>query len=671
MSASVISVRPMNNLHFNLLTRGEDEMKVLIQNQNQSQSTNYNNRESRNRESRDTRSIADENSPSSSIKEDMNTIILEMKSDKQQHQLAVDLPECEDHRTNGRNESLDDEEQTRNLEISDDELMNQTSKNASTELIGHSATPVTFDSMRNSINIPHKGIHNLGNTCYLASALQMLLSVEGFVKDIIKSYLDQKGSNECRLRDALAIFFISSLEQDTNSNSNHLDPSALKKVVDDITNLFAGYFQQDAHEFLSTILDVLHDEIAVKEDEKDNNRDDDEAICHTNNELRDCSMHSLRTTEGDEFTSEHDFVLVNVCEKRLDALESDTKKARLSRPHSPALSKTPSFSELNFDGINSLLHGTMRNTRSQFFTHAPNSDHLKLIGGHLATESSTMQMIQNDASCESSSLLDDKTSKSQYHQSLCTDNPVDNYFAMEVQTHLTCDSCSHRSSHLEVYRHLSIEVGNNEDDPIDENSVMESLRSFFAPEKRNLKCEKCFSDTATQTTEIMKLPRALILHLKRFIVDVSPNYASISYKKNMASIDFPEKLDLKQGQHNSILADFLAADVSYPEMEYIIPEKDDSEQSDERNDNNGFVKVPKGQYHLRSIVNHIGSSANCGHYTADALRLYPSSQSKDGESSTIRKWTRFNDDFVSLVDHHQAMESNAQKSAYMILYAFE
>ena len=53
-----------------------------------------------------------------------------------------------------------------------------------------------------------------------------------------------------------------------------------------------------------------------------------------------------------------------------------------------------------------------------------------------------------------------------------------------------------------MYRHLSVDVG--EDSELDAWTVERSLKQFFQPEKREVKCEKCQSGTtATQTMEVL------------------------------------------------------------------------------------------------------------------------------------------------------------------------
>ena len=69
-----------------------------------------------------------------------------------------------------------------------------------------------------------------------------------------------------------------------------------------------------------------------------------------------------------------------------------------------------------------------------------------------------------------------------------------------------------------MYRHLSIDIGNNNDDD-DKVTIENSLKNFFRPEIRDLKCEKCIDGIqAQQTLRIVSKPKLLLLHLKRFIV---------------------------------------------------------------------------------------------------------------------------------------------------------
>lgn len=68
--------------------------------------------------------------------------------------------------------------------------------------------------------------------------------------------------------------------------------------------------------------------------------------------------------------------------------------------------------------------------------------------------------------------------------------------------HPTFTQTKRKRSKDEMYRHLSVDVG--DDSEHDPWTVERSLQQFFQPEKRELKCEKCESgETATQTLEII------------------------------------------------------------------------------------------------------------------------------------------------------------------------
>jgi ubiquitin C-terminal hydrolase len=291
--------------------------------------------------------------------------------------------------------------------------------------------------------------------------------------------------------------------------------------------------------------------------------------------------------------------------------------------------RTQSFKDLQFADIESLLHGeSSKTTQAKDKVQPQQEPKCKLVGGRMNTAG--VSVTPFDGSCvaeeESSSTALKRAEQDDADSAHTKSNsPVDSYFTTEVRVCLTCDSCKYRRSHTETYLHLSLEIGQNC------SSLEDGLRKFFAPEKREIKCEKCFCETAMQATEITKLPRAMLFHLKRFIVDVSPDYTSISYRKDQSPVSYEEDLFFVE---NGVLNEFLASDVSLP--------------------------LGGNSYGIRSVVNHIGSSASCGHYTADAKRRY------NGQ----REWSRFNDSIVSKISSTDAVE-NASRTAYMIMYEIE
>jgi len=110
--------------------------------------------------------------------------------------------------------------------------------------------------------------------------------------------------------------------------------------------------------------------------------------------------------------------------------------------------------------------------------------------------------------------------------------PTDEYFHLNVRVCLECDNCKYSRSKDEMYRHLSVDIGEDKESE-KPWSVEQSLQQFFQPEQRELKCEKCDEGkTATQKIEIISCPKALLLHFKRFIVSQEVKSGGDTGKEN-------------------------------------------------------------------------------------------------------------------------------------------
>ncbi len=82
-----------------------------------------------------------------------------------------------------------------------------------------------------------KGIYNIGNSCYLNSAIQLLFSSSDF-RNICNNTLIDK---QIKLYDSLSMF----------------NPKEIKNIVASLNKTFAGFSQEDSFEFIIYLLDYI------------------------------------------------------------------------------------------------------------------------------------------------------------------------------------------------------------------------------------------------------------------------------------------------------------------------------------------------------------------------------------------------------------------------------
>lgn len=115
-----------------------------------------------------------------------------------------------------------------------------------------------------------KGLSNLGNTCYMNSALQSIANtpqlIEYFVKDKYIGEINQ--DNPLGTSGDLAESFAHLMKNIWISNMDLIAPRELKSSISRFAPQFRSYFQQDSQEFLGFLLDGLHEDLNRVHDKK-------------------------------------------------------------------------------------------------------------------------------------------------------------------------------------------------------------------------------------------------------------------------------------------------------------------------------------------------------------------------------------------------------------------
>lgn len=127
------------------------------------------------------------------------------------------------------------------------------------------------------------GLSNLGNTCFMNSALQCLSNTWPLTKYFLEGHFKAEVNMENALgtKGKLVFNYARLLNELWNKDKDVFSPYQLKQVVGETNTMFAGYNQHDSQEFLNHLLDSMHEDLnRVKkkpyvETQESNNRPDE------------------------------------------------------------------------------------------------------------------------------------------------------------------------------------------------------------------------------------------------------------------------------------------------------------------------------------------------------------------------------------------------------------
>lgn len=107
------------------------------------------------------------------------------------------------------------------------------------------------------------GLSNLGNTCFMNSAVQCLSNIQPLTEYFLKDkYVDELNEdNPLGMKGEIARSYAEMIKQLWSGKYSYVTPRPFKTQVGRFAPQFSGYQQQDSHELLAFLLDGLHEDL--------------------------------------------------------------------------------------------------------------------------------------------------------------------------------------------------------------------------------------------------------------------------------------------------------------------------------------------------------------------------------------------------------------------------
>ncbi|XP_037778752.1 LOW QUALITY PROTEIN: ubiquitin carboxyl-terminal hydrolase 37-like [Penaeus monodon] len=317
-----------------------------------------------------------------------------------------------------------------------------------------------------SVTPPHLiGFPNYGNTCYLNSVIQSLFGLSSFLLDyrIVASHLDMAHTS---LFYGLSQVLSNRMKGQVSGVKQSL--KTVKENLERVDGSFSGFKMQDANEFLTRVLDTIKDEI-------------DRCHMTTPSPDRPSGSQSLTCTPNGELDEE---VYLSGCTRRDP---SPIKQDTVKNNDSPTV-KSPELenkTHCNGEGISEEV--CMENSQDL--------DTDDVLAERIASRENTQ--------------LDTPTKHTA--QEVIPRNPVKDNFEFQLLESYRCLGCDEVEGRKQEYFGLYVNLPEEGRD-----TIQDAISSYMSADERELKCEKCLHNRSSVVTTVTRLPRILIVQLKRY-----------------------------------------------------------------------------------------------------------------------------------------------------------
>ncbi|CAM4976055.1 unnamed protein product [Rotaria socialis] len=470
------------------------------------------------------------------------------------------------------------------------------------------------------------GLYNLGNTCYMNSALQALsncVPLTSYFLDCIpfigiNSYRRVNGDlsnmkSNGRLVKAYFKFIESMWTKPLQGRQSHvINPSSIAAEIRSINPSFRSYTQQDAQEFLRCFMDELHSEMRLvkyyadekhrSESSSTDNSQCDVIVSNLNGESEYETCNSGSTSSSDDYSNDDDLNKYS----SINEIKEYSKKKKFYQDKYDKLSRTDSGVSLNRNKCDKKVKESISNKKFKM----SNSIISSIFDGSIQSQIECLTCNRRSSTIETfqdlSLPIPSREQLEKFHAIQCGN---DEQLFLKNQEIYDNNSNSWMSWFYSLFKNLwTLNIWGP---PL---TLQDCLQAFFQADELTgdnmYSCEKCQKlRNGMKYCKVVELPEVLCIHLKRFRHD------SMIYTKIGSYVSFPlVDLDMRSFIHKD-------------------------------------CKSTIHLYDLFSLIVHYGR-AGSGHYITYAL------------NNLNQQWYEYDDERVRKVD--TAIVQNAE--AYVLFY---